>query len=312
MSISLRQHAEGYLAMRRSLGFKLDIFEQLVFSFIAYLEDARVTVITTDLAVAWARATPRSTQEARWSRRLMVVRIFARYMQVFDPATEVPAADILAAHYGRATPHLYNPAQIIALLATTARLKPRLRRYTWGTLIGLLSVSGLRAGEACRLDDDDVDLANGVLLVKDSKFGKSRDVPLHETTIRALGDYARVRNRLRVNAASCAFLISGRGTRLNVSNLDQTFAVLREHAGLRAAGGVRQPRLHDFRHSFATATLTDWYRAGEDVQASLPLLSTYLGHADPKSTYWYLTGAPELLELAAKRITGLIGGTTDE
>ena len=312
MNNSLRQHAEDYLTMRRSLGFKLTVFEELLFSFIAYMEDQQATVITTDLAVAWARITPRSTREARWSRRLSVVRIFARHLQVFDQDTEIPAADILATGYCRVTPHLYNMAQINQLLAATTHLKPQLRRYTWETLIALLSVTGLRAGEACRLDDHDVDLTNGILLVRDSKFAKSRDVPLHESSVTALGDYAKVRDQLRVNTVSPAFFISGRGTRLNNCNLDQTFVALREHAGLHASGSDRPPRLHDFRHSFATATMTGWYRAGQDVQACLPLLSTYLGHADPKSTYWYLTGAPELLELATERITGLMGGPADE
>lgn len=312
MSISLRIHAEEYLAMRRSLGFKLTSFGKLLLDFIGYLEQQNAPVITTELAVVWARATPRSTSEIRWARRMMVARIFARHMHVFDPATEVPAPDILSHHYCRVTPHLYTPGQVAALLEATNSLQPALRCHTYATFLALLSVSGLRTGEACRLNDADIDVENGMLLVKDSKFGKSRDVPIHETTLAALQAYARERDRLRTTTTTTAFFISGRGTRLHVTNLSSTFTRLRELAGIHSMPGSRQARLHDFRHSFSTGTLLDWYRSGEDVQAKLPLLSAYLGHADPKSTYWYLSGAPELMELAANRITGLIGGTCDD
>lgn len=297
--------------MRRSLGFKLTGFGTTLMGFIDYLEQQQAPAITTGLAVAWARATPRSTSEVRWARKMMVARIFARHMHVFDPATEVPSDDILAHHYCRATPHLYTPEQVAALLNAVNSLQPELRRHTYSTLLGLLSVTGLRTSEACRLDGQDIDLAKGMLLVRDSKFGKSRDVPIHETTLAALQVYARERDRLRATTTT-AFFITGRGTRLSADNLDGTFARLRERAGIHALPGARPARLHDFRHSFATATLLDWYRSGDDVQAKLPLLSAYLGHADPQSTYWYLSGAPELMELAANRITGLIGGACDD
>lgn len=308
MSSALRVHAESYLAMRRSLGFKLTSFGVELFNFVTYLEERREPVITSDLAVAWARATSRSTTEVRWSRRMLVARIFARHMQAFEPHTEVPAPDILARYYCRATPHLYTPAEIHALLVAADSLKPLLRACTYRTFISLLSVSGLRTSEAYNLDDEDVDLDNGLLAVKDSKFGKSRDVPLHETTVVALQDYASIRDELRVNTDSTAYFISGRGTRLNAANLNQAFRCLREQAGINAGTGARKPRMHDFRHSFATATLIDWYEAGTDVQTKLPLLSTYLGHVDPKSTYWYLSGSPELLELAAARLPALTKG----
>lgn len=296
--------------MRRALGFKLTGFATVLMSFIAYLEQQQAPAITTKLAVAWAKDTPRSTSEVRWARKMMVARIFARHMHVLDPVTEVPADDILSHHYCRVTPHLYTSAQVTALMTATKTLQPELSRRTYTTLLGLFSVSGLRTSEACRLDDRDVDLANGMLLVRDSKFGKSRDVPLHDSTLTALEDYARERDRLRSTSTTKAFFITGRENRLNNDNLDHTFARLRELAAIHPLTGARAVRLHDFRHSFATETLLDWYRGGDDVQGKLPLLSAYLGHVDPKSTYWYLTGAPELMELAANRITGLIGGTS--
>jgi integrase len=176
------------------------------------------------------------------------------------------------------------------------------------TVIGLLAVTGLRTSEACRLDRPDVDLADGVLTVRDTKFGKSRQVPLHASTVAALRAYAADRDRQHPAPRTPAFLLSTRGTRLDASNLPHTFTHLVRTAGLRTPAGARRPRLHDLRHTFATATLMHWYRDGVDVQARLPLLSTYLGHADPKSTYWYLSGAPELLALAAARVEHTFGG----
>jgi integrase len=195
-----------------------------------------------------------------------------------------------------------------ALLGAADQLQPIFRARTVRTVIGLLAVTGLRTSEACGLDRTDVDLADGVLTVRDTKFGKSRQVPLHASTVAALRVYAEDRDRQHPAPHTLAFLLSTRGTRLDASNLPCTFASLVRSAGLRTPAGTRRPRLHDLRHTFATATLVHWYRDGADVQARLPLLTTYLGHADPKSTYWYLTGAPELLALAAARVEHTFGG----
>lgn len=305
---AIRHHAEAYLAMRRALGFKLTTFGERLLSFVGYLEQRGTSHITTDAALAWATATPRSTDQVHWSRRLMVVRSFARHLQVLDPATEVPPADILPHHYRRITPHLYPPGEIAALLDAAAALRPPLRALTYQTLISLLAVTGLRTGEACRLDRADVDLDDGVLTVRDSKFGKSRQVPVHPSTVAGLRAYGHARDRLCATTSTPAFLVSIRGTRLDAHNLSHTFAGLVDAAGIGVPHGQRRPRLHDLRHSFATATLLDWYRDGHDVQARLPQLTTYLGHTDPKSTYWYLTGSPELLALAAARLDRAFGG----
>ncbi len=298
----IRGHAEDYLAMRRALGFKLTTFGQKLLSFVDYLEAHDLDVLTTDAALAWARATPRSSDEVHWSRRLMVVRIFARHLAVLDPATQVPPVDLLPHHYRRITPHLYSPGEISALLEATDSLRPALRALTWRILIGLLAVTGMRTGEACRLDRDDVDLGDGLLTVRDSKFGKHRQVPIHASTVQALDSYGRARDRFMVTAATPAWFVSSRGTRLDHSNLKYTFIPLFEAAGIQVPAGQRRPRLHDLRHTFCTATLLDWYREGVDVQARLPWLSTYVGHVDPKSTFWYLSGSPELLALAAGRL----------
>jgi integrase/recombinase XerD len=186
-------------------------------------------------------------------------------------------------------------------MAASGRLWSPLRTATLETLIGLLAVTGLRVAEAIRLDRTDVDVVAGLLMVRDSKFGKSRLVPLHPSTLSALRAYLRLRDRLCPHPATTGLFISTTGTRLRSSNLRTVFADLADRAGVRPRSG-RRPRLGDLRHSMAMATMLRWYAAGEDVQALLPLLSTYLGHANPRSTYWYLSASPELLAAAAQRV----------
>lgn len=304
----IRARAEEYLAMRRALGFKLTTFGQKLDSFVDYLEAHDLNVISTEAALAWATATPRSTDQVHWARRMMVARIFARHMAVLDPATEVPPADVLPHHYRRITPHLYSPEQLDALLRAADGLHPPSRALTWRTFISLLAVTGLRTSEACRLDRGDLDFDDKLLTVRDGKYGKARQLPLHPSAVAALRDYLRKRDRLAGVLASPAVFVSGRGTRLDHQNIPRTFAGLVQVAGITVPAGQRRPRLHDFRHSLAVATLLDWYRDGGDVQARLPLLSTWLGHVDPKATYWYLTATPELLALAAERLEHAFGG----
>jgi integrase/recombinase XerD len=304
----LREAAEEYLVMRRALGFKLTAWAGHLRSFVDYCEAHHAERITTELALAWATQTPRgSSDEVYWSRRLMVVRIFARHLKTLDPATEVPPQDALPHHTRRIAPYLYSPGEITALIGAAARLKPPLRAATWQTLIGLLAVTGMRKSEACRLDRDQVDLDTGALVVADSKFGKSRQVFLHPSTVAALRRYERRRDRWCPAPAAPSFFVSTRGTRLDVHNITHTFADLVNDAGIQAPPGRRRPRMHDLRHAFTVATLLDFYRDGGDVQARLPLLSTWLGHVDPKSTYWYLQAIPELLVLAAGRLEPAFG-----
>ncbi len=304
----LRTAADDYLAMRRALGFKLTTQGRQLMAFIDYCEAQQAEHVTTDLALAWAMQTSRSSSdEVYWSRRLMVVRIFARHLKTLDPATEVPPADVLPHHYRRIAPYLYSPGEIAALMSAAGGLAPPLRAATWQTLIGLLAVTGMRTGEACGLDRDQVDWGTGVLVVADSKFGKSRQVFLSASTITALRDYERCRDHWCPAPAAPSFFVSTRGTRLDAHNLTHTFADLVQAIGIQTPPGRRRPRLHDLRHSFTVATLLDWYRDGADVQARLPLLSTWLGHVDPKSTYWYLQAVPELLVLAAGRLEHAFG-----
>jgi integrase len=297
-----RTALEDYLALRRSLGFKLERPGQLLADFTGYLETAGARTVTTELALAWATA-PADADPAWWRARLAAIRPFARYLATLIPGTEVPPAGLLPGPVSRrAVPYLYSPAQITALTGAAGVIRSPLRAATYQTLIGLLAVTGMRAGEAIRLDRPDVDLPAGLLTVRESKFGKSRQLPLHATTTAALAGYAALRDRHHPRPATPAFFISLTGTRLIYQNVHRTFHKLARAAGLAPRSPRCRPRIHDLRHSFAVATLLSWYQDGGDVAARLPLLSAYLGHADPAGTYWYLTGTPELLALAAARL----------
>ena len=300
---ALRAAAGDYLAMRHALGFKLTTQGRHLMSFVRFCEERSADHVTADLAVQWATQVTRgSGNEVYQARRLDVVRIFARHLQALDPATEVPPEDVLARRYLRIQPYLYSLQEIAALMTAAGALRPALRAATWRTLIGLLAVTGMRQGEACRLLCDDADLETGTLVIRDSKFGKSRLVFLHPTAVAALRSYERARDQAFPEPEAVTFLVNSRGRPLNGHNLPHTFAPLAVAAGLQVPPGQRAPRLHDLRHAFTVATLLDWYRDGQNVQARLPLLSTWLGHADPKSTYWYLQAVPELLALAASRL----------
>lgn len=297
----LRRRLEEYLATRRALGFKLCRAGQILSDFVAHLERRRAKTITVALALAWAKQAP-DAHSAWWAARLSLVRGFARHLQAYDPRTEVPSASLLPRSVCRAVPYLYSAFELGCLMDAARRLPQPLRAATYSTFVGLLAVAGLRSGEAIRLDRDDVDLRGARLLIRSSKFGKSREVPLHDTAVAALRRYADVRDRAVPRPRSPAFLISSAGTRLFRSNAQLVFQKLARDAGIRRRSASCRPRLHDLRHTFAVRTLIDWYRADIDVQVRLPLLSTYLGHVDPHSTYWYLHAAPELLALAGQRL----------
>lgn len=298
---ALSQALADYLALRRQMGFKLGRAEKLLTQFVAYCEALGAEIITTGLALGWA--TRPEGADPNWAaQRLSVVRGFARHLALIDPRTEVPPADLLLTQNHRATPYLYSEDEVHRLMAAAEKLQSPLRRVTFATLVGLLWVSGMCIGEALRLDRDDVDLTRGILLVRGSKFGKSREVPVHQTTATALRAYARSRDQLCLKPSSPAFFVSLAGTRLRYCNFHLTWLGLVREAGIEKRSAACRPRPHDLRHSFAVRTLIGWYQDGEHVEARLPQLSTYLGHIHPANTYWYLSAAPELLGLAAKRL----------
>jgi integrase/recombinase XerD len=302
MKADLAQHLEDYLAMRHALGFKLRDYDHWLGQFVAYLDRISATTITIESALAWV--TQPAGARPKWlAMRLTMVRGFARYLAGIDSATEVPSTQLLPDPRSRATPFIYSPSDIAALMtAAQVGTGMPLAAPTYRTLIGLLAVTGMRLGEAIGLDRDDVDLDDAVLMVRQGKFGKSRELVLHPSTVTALRHYAALRDRNRQRICAQAWFVSNNGSRLTHSTVQHRFHRLTQTAGLGPRSATCRPRIHDLRHTFAVNTLLGWYRAGVDVQARLPLLSTYLGHVDPAHTYWYLTATPELMQAVARRL----------
>ena len=295
-----------YLALRRSLGFRLERAGKLLAQFTAYLDAQGADTVTVEAALAWATLPPNGG--SRWhAMRLTVVRGFAAHLHGLDPSHELIPAELLRDRGQRATPYLYSDAEVVALMGAAASLRTPFRAATYATLIGLLAVAGLRVGEAIRLDRGDLDFREGTLTIRMSKFGKSRLVPLHPTTVTALRRYRGRPDRPRPRIPTAALFSSSAGTRLRYCVVNRTFLKLVRHAGLRRRSAACRPRLHDLRHTFAVRTVLDAYRAGLDVGARLPILSTYLGHVSPAATYWYLSAAPELLATAGDRLERYLG-----
>lgn len=304
----LHRILHDYITLRRSLGFKLEREARLLPDFVAYVEKSGSGVITVPLALAWAKQ-PAGARPFWWATRLAMVRAFAGYAHTLDSRHEIPPRDLLPATRSRPLPYIYSKADVRALMNATYRdyrLRDPFRSHTYRTLIGLLASTGMRVGEAVDLDRTDLDPQEGVLTVQDGKFGKSREVPLHLSTLDALQEYTRHRDRRFDHPKSPAFFLSLAGTRLIYKNVHPTFLRLLKWAGL-ADRKPRRPRIHDLRHSFAVHTLADAYRAGLDVERQVPILSTYLGHVCPSSTYWYLSAVPELLGVAARRLEKSMG-----
>lgn len=301
---SLHKAAEEYLAMRRALGFELRIPGRMLSDFVSFCDSQEATHITTDLALRWATR-PVGVEPAQWATRISVVRQFARFRSASDPRTEIPPLGLLPFRYQRKPPYIYRDDEVRQLLRAARRIpsKTGLRPASYFTLIGLLAVTGLRISEALGLDDQDIDLGERVLTIRRTKFGKSRIVPLHSSTMRALRRYLSTRDRVRPVRASHAFFVGERGRRLTESTVRWTFNRLSRQVGLRGPTDRRGPRIHDFRHRLAVKTLIGWYRKGVDVERRLPVLSTYLGHGHVTDTYWYLTAVPELLQLATERLS---------
>jgi integrase len=294
-----------YLVLRRSLGYKLERPEQLLANFVARLDAEGATHITAEAALAWAIRSPDSSE--RWrATQLSVVRCFARYAQALDLAHEVPPTWLLPAGRHRRTPYLYSEADVAALMAAARELRSPLRAATLEAVIGLLAVSGLRVGEALRLDRWDLQVTPGTVAVRNSKAGKSRLVPLSPSTIGALHGYTARRDELYPGPTTTAMFISTTGTRLRSGNLRAGFDEVLARAGLSRTDQPH-PRLADMRHSFAVRTLTRWHEEGIDVEAALPVLSAYLGHVSPASTYWYFNACPQLLGAAASRLEDAAG-----
>jgi integrase len=301
---AIRDSLAQYVAARRALGASFYEPALALGHFVDLLEHEGAEFVSTDLALRWATM-PVSVERATWGRRLSQVRGFARWMNTVDSRNQIPPTGLLSARRRRNAPYIYTEQEINLLMIQAARLRSRtgMRALTYSTLIGLLVATGLRPGEALRLNRSDVDLVSGILSIRESKLGKSRFVPVEESTRAALERYAQSRDRLCPQRQSEAFLVGERGVRLKAGTVRSMFVRMSRAVGLRPATEHGRdgygPRLQDFRHSFATGRMVEWYRAGLDVSRELPKLAAYLGHVNIGLTYWYIEAVPELLELAS-------------
>jgi integrase len=319
----LRKAIDDYLQLRRGLGYKLEGYERHLWGFAEFLEKEHATRITTSLALRFATGNTH-IDSGGWVQRMCAVRGFARYWQALDPTSEIPPTGLLRCPRKRAKPRLCSQQELIRLLGATDRDRPTrtrgLRPWTLYVLFGLLAVTGMRVSEAIHLRSDDVDWTEGLLTIRDTKFGKSRLVPLHQSTLELLRSYATRRDRFlrggwrgaKAQRASGLFFVSNRGTSLSDGYLRYSFRDLIRKAGLAPHG---QPcmRIHDLRHRFAVESLRQWYREDRtNVEARLPALATFLGHVNVAATYWYLSSTPALQAAAIGRVESHWEGVTDE
>jgi len=305
----IREAIDEYLALRRSLGFKLRDHENALHEFASFLKERGAFHITARLAVQWAKQ-PQGVLPAHWARRLSIVRGFAKFWSATDLRSEIPPQGLLPYRYVRRGPYIYTPGQIFQLVEAASHLPSQweLRSWTYCTFFGLLAATGLRISEAIALDREDVDLDQGILTIRQTKFAKSRLVPLHTTTRQELRRYAQRRDQIYPRSESPAFFLSDHGARVTQWAARATFVKISRQIGLRGPTDSHGPRLHDLRHTMAVRTLIQWYRAGLDIARQMPKLSTYLGHAHVSDTYWYISATPELLRLASARMARAKGG----
>lgn len=299
--------AKEYLAHRRALGFALDISGTLLLQFARFADHSKHRgPLTADLALRWA-SLPQTASPRYRAERLSIVRGFARHLAAEDGRSQVPDRRLLGKSHDRLQPHIYSDRQLRELVLAAAKLRPsyRLRPHTYSTLFGLLASTGLRISEALSLGQGHVDLARGILRIEETKFRKSRLVPVHFTTTRALRQYARERDRSARDFE--AFFVGGDGQALPYSTVRSTFRRLSAQLGWRSNGMLPRPRMHDLRHSFACRRLLRWYQQGVNVDHAIASLSTYLGHGKVTDTYWYLTGTAPLLAIAGKRFEQFAG-----
>jgi len=309
----LRKAMEEYLAIRRSLGFKLIKVEATLRNFVVFAQKEVASHISIDLVLRWLKVST-AKESATLADDLSIVRRFAIWRSVADAQTEIPPKNLLPYRYHRKPPYIYSDEEIEKIVGSARNLPSAmgLKGLTYATLFGLLATTGMRISEALALDREDVDFREKIVIIRKSKFSKSRLVPLHISTSDILENYAKERDRIISRPKGVAFFVSEQGTRLTQWATRDNFAKISREIGLREKIEDRRigsgPRLHDMRHRFAARTLVDWYRAGIDVEREIHKLSTYLGHAHVNDTYWYLEAVPELLELATQRLMEKKGG----
>jgi integrase len=295
-----------YLAIRRKLGYKLHTDEGILPGFITFFENQRGSYLTTKLAVKWARKS-KSTKPGCWANRLTVLRGFAAYWKMIDPRTEVPPLYILGPYYKRATPHIYSEQQITQILAAILKL-PSKDSYAYWILFGLLFATGMRIGEALALNNEDIDLKQGLITIRKGKLDKPRILPLHVTTRKILKKYVQHRNLMFSCLKVPAFFVIMKGRRPSLFIARDRFKRALDMLGLRTVLQRERIQLHDLRHTFATRALIKFYQNGQDIDGKIHALSIYLGHKYIQCTYWYLTNVPELMNQVLSRLENKIGG----
>jgi len=317
-STSLHARAEQYLAERRRLGFNVRTVAYSLRGFVRHIEViSHRGLLTIEVMADWARRDSHGSNDPHtWARRLKHLRAFARWVRQFEPLTEIPDHTIFGRVDERQAPHIYSEPEIVDLLAAARRLGPATapRGLVFETLFGLVASCGLRIGEALSLRNADVDLRHGMLLIRKAKFGKSRQVPMHPSTIEALRRYRRALDMAGEPAEpEAAFFIGTRGQRhglpLGDRQVHRVFVELREQLGWRNRGNHHAPRIHDLRHTFVVRRITQWQTQGVDVDQAMLALSTYVGHAEVRNTYWYLSAAPELMAVAGDRFAAFAART---
>ena len=302
---TLGQELDRYLAIRRSLGYKLAAEERILRRFVGFARQSQASHITSELFLRWQKKFGHARQDT-WGHRLSIIRVFARWLQGLDARHEVPPASLIPYRLRRARPYIYSGDEIQRIIQTAAKLPSiyGLRRLTFSTFFGLVAVTGMRISEAIMLDVGDVDLVAGVITIRHGKLGKARYNPISDSTTARLSDYIKERRRL-LGGQQDAFFLSEQGARLTDCCVRYNFAVVCQQIGLRTVPHFhrhgRGPRIHDLRHTFAVHTLLNWYRTGKDAAREMIKLTTYLGHCNPAHTYWYIEAVPELLQLASQR-----------
>jgi integrase/recombinase XerD len=300
----LTARLKHYVAIRRSLGYDLSFSERVLHRFAEFVHAERADHITVELFLRWKKQYG-SANSHTWCTRLSMVRVFASWLQGFDPRNEVPPLGLISSKQRRPRPYIYTDDQVVEIVAEAGRLPSSygLRGWTCSTLFGLIAVTGLRVSEAIGFDDKDVDLKEAVLSVRRGKNGKCRFVPLSPCAAERLRAYRAERNRL-LGTGRVAFFLLENGERPSDCCARYNFALVCQRIGLRERQVFNRhghgPRIHDLRHTFAVRTIMDWYRRGLDPDREMLKLSTYLGHTKPELTYWYIEAIPELLQLACE------------
>jgi integrase/recombinase XerC len=301
---------QRYLEDRRRLGFALIAPATELTRFARYADACgHRGRLSQDLILGWAQEHVRHSSAVTAARRLEVIRPFASHYRQFEPDTEIPPTGILGRGHRRLAPHIYTDEEIAQLLDAARQLLPSagLRPLTYRTLFGLIAATGLRLSEALKLTLADTDLQAATLTVRETKFRKSRCMPLHPSTVRELLLYRQTRDRCCGTEASAPLFVSRKGRYLPKRTVENVFQRLQSRLGWRARGEHPNPRIHDLRHTFAVRRLQRWREASLSIDHAIFWLCTYLGHAKISDTYWYLSGVPELMDAIGARFELFVG-----